>query len=156
MWYSQSENIYVREGTQFTLGGITYPAQWLNQATAEQKAEVGLQEVVYVGAPNNDKYYWVGEMWEAGTVTYVNTPKDLADVKAMRITETRNTAYSMLQPTDYIDLRNLRDPEYKLDWMMWREQVRTVASDFITAITNAEDVDTIAEMMPDWPLPPEV
>ena len=36
MYYSQAENKHITEYTQFTLGGITYPPQWLAQATLEQ------------------------------------------------------------------------------------------------------------------------
>ena len=37
MFYSKTQDKYIHEGTQFELDGVTYPPQWLYQATPEQK-----------------------------------------------------------------------------------------------------------------------
>ena len=44
MFYATKQDKYIVEGTAFELDGIQYPAVWLNQATAEQKAEARLRE----------------------------------------------------------------------------------------------------------------
>ena len=79
MYYSQTENKHITEYTQFTLGGITYPPQWLAQATPEQKAAIGLVEVATVGTREDDRFYWVSESLEGATLTITNTPKLLDD-----------------------------------------------------------------------------
>jgi len=79
MYYSQTENKHISEYTQFTLGGITYPQQWLAQATPEQKAAIGLEEVVVTGSRADDRFYWVSENLVGASLTYTNTPKLLDD-----------------------------------------------------------------------------
>lgn len=79
MYYSQTENKHITEYTQFTLGGITYPPQWLAQATPEQKAAIGLEEVSTVGTREDDRFYWVSESLVGATRTITNTPKLLDD-----------------------------------------------------------------------------
>lgn len=155
MFYAESENKYIHEGTQFTLNGITYPSQWLNQATEEQKQAIGLEEVTYTNSPKSDKYYWVSQEFNGATVTYVNNPKDLDSIKTNEINQTKSTAYSILQPTDYIDLRNLRDPSYKPEWITWRDQVRQAASDHISAIEAAATIEDIEQLTLVWPEQPQ-
>ncbi len=79
MYYSQTENKHITEFTQFTLGGITYPPQWLAQASPEQKAAIGLVEVTTVGTREDDRFYWVSESLVGATLTITNTPKLLDD-----------------------------------------------------------------------------
>ena len=45
MFYKAPDQ-YINEGCQFTIDGVTYPANWLNQSTPEQKAALGLEEVI--------------------------------------------------------------------------------------------------------------
>ena len=147
MFYAQSENKYIQEGTQFELGGITYPAQWMAQATPEQKSAIGLQEVVATNSPKSDQYYWVSQTLDGATLTYVNTPKDLDTVKATALAQIDATAYSILQPNDWIDTRNLRDPSYKPEWITWRESIRQTAKDTVTAINTCVTVDGVETVM---------
>ena len=154
MFYSKSHNKYIQEGSQFELDGVTYPPQWLNQATLEQKQAIGLEEVIETNSPFDSKYYWTGETLEGAVKTYTGTPKDINDIKTLRINEVKNQAYSILQPTDYIDLRNLRDPSYKPEWITWRDSIRSTASTTIDVINSAETVDQVAAIQVEWPLAP--
>lgn len=171
MFYNAEYNKYVNEGSAFELGGVQYPAVWLNQSTAEQKAQVGLVEVVATNSPADDRFYWVSSTLNGAELTYVNTPKQLDDseeldesgklVKTVGLKTTwsaqvKQMAYTMLQPTDYIDTRNLRDPNYKVDWMLWREQVRTYSESTVTAIEACTTVDELAALVTsmEWPHDP--
>ncbi len=171
MFYNKEFNKYVVEGTAFELGGVQYPAIWLNQATAEQKAAIGLQEVVATNSPADDRFFWVSSTLNEAELTYVNTPKQLNDseepdesgklVKTIGLKTTwsaqvKTTAYSLLQPTDYIDLRNLRDPNYKVDWMLWRDQVRAYSESTVTGIEACTTVDELAAVVTsmEWPHDP--
>ena len=156
MFYSKQYDKYIAEGTAFTLGEVQYPSNWLNCASAKEKAEAGLVEVTVVGSPANDAYYWVSTTLENGVMIYVNTPKELSAVQETAASQVKSSAYSLLQPTDYIDLRNLRDPSYKPDWMTWRDAVRqesTKATGAITAATTVEEVQAAVEAVV-WPKDP--
>lgn len=154
MFY-KSPNTYINEGTQFTIDGVTYPSNWLNQSTLEQKTALGLQEVVASNQPFDPKYYWTGETLNGATLTYTGTAKDLDVVKKDALASIDSQAYSILQPTDYIEARNIRNPEYKLDWMLWRDSIRATAKAAIADITAATDVDTIAALTITWPNDPD-
>lgn len=172
MFYATKQNKYIVEGTAFELDGVQYPAVWLNQSTAEQKAKIGLVEVIATDAPADARFYWVSEQLNGAELTYVNTPKQLEDteepdesgklVKTVGLKTTwaeqvKNMVYSMLQPTDYIDLRNLRDPNYKLDWMLWREAVRNKSGEVVAAIEACTTVDELATVVANiqWPHDPD-
>jgi hypothetical protein len=90
-------------------------------------------------------------------VSFTATAKDLADCKKQVLSSVKDQTYSLLQPTDYIDLRNLRDPEYKLDWMDWRDAIRVQAKAQVGLITACKDVAELAALPsvewannPDW------
>lgn len=147
MFYCTTNGQYINEGTQFEIDGITYPSVWLNQSTPEQKAALGLEEVIATNSPFNPVYYWTGETLDGATLTYTGTPKDLADVQKQAVAQVDSTAYSILLPTDYVEARNLRNPDYKLDWMLWRDSIRATAKATMTAIGGATTVDEVATIM---------
>lgn len=157
MFYCTLNNSYINEGTQFTIDGITYPAQWLNQSTPEQKAELGLEEVVATNQPYNPVYYWTGEILDKATLTYTGTPKDLLDVQNNAVTQVRQSAYTLLLPSDWMVVKAFEtSTPINPDWNTWRASVRTTAQDTITAIQSATDVDGVASVMSNinWPLQP--
>jgi len=172
MWYSKSENKYVVEGTAFVLNEVQYPANWLNIASLYEKLDIGLQEVTVANERGDDRFYWVSENLDGAVLTYVNTTKQLDDseeedessklvkttgLKTTWTEQVKSTVYTLLQPTDYIDLRNLRDPEYKVDWMMWREAVRAKSSEVVAAIKACTTVDELATVVTqiEWPHDPD-
>jgi hypothetical protein len=172
MFYNKEFNKYVVEGNAFELDGVQYPANWLNLSTPEEKAAVGLQEVIATNSPADERFYWVWSELNGAELTYVNAPKQLDDseepdesgklVKTTGLKTTwagqiKNMVYTMLQPTDYIDIRNLRDPEYKVDWMTWRESVRTYSASTVTSIEACTTVDELANIVTnlDWPKDPD-
>ena len=156
MFYCTTDGQYIQEGTQFVIDGITYPPQWLNQSTPEQKTELGLEEVVATNSPYNPVYYWTGEVLEEATLTYTGTAKDLVDIQKQAVAQVNQTAYALLLPTDYVEARNLRNPDYKLDWMLWRDSIRATAKTYINAINATTDVDGVASIMSSivWPNDP--
>jgi hypothetical protein len=153
MFY-KAPNTYIIEGSPFTLDGNQYPANWLNLSTPQEKEELGLVEVTYIGSPKNDKYYWVSSELENGVLTYTNTPKDLDTCKSDDITSVKNKTFSTLQPTDYIETRNLRDPSYKPEWITWRDSVRQTSQSAIVDIQACTSVDELSELVISWPEQP--
>lgn len=147
MFYRQVSNQYINEGTQFTIDDVTYPSNWLNQSTPEQKAALGLEEVIATNSPYNPTYYWTGETLNGAELTYTGTPKDLDVVKKDALAQIDSMAYSILLPTDFIEARNVRNPEYKVDWMTWRDSIRATAKTAMASVSSSEDVDSIATVM---------
>jgi hypothetical protein len=155
MFYRKDSNQYITEGMPFTIDGVQYPSNWLNLSTAEDKAAIGLEEVVATNAPADQKYYWVSEVLNGAEKTYTNTPKDLDDCKAQAVSEAKTQAYSLLQPTDYVEVRNLKDPTYKPEWVTWRDSVRSACTARVAEIATVKDVDELAALGNiNWPADP--
>ena len=157
MFYYPPNNQYINEGMPFTIDGVDYPANWLNLSTPEQKEELGLEEVIVTNSPANQTYYWVSEELSGATLTYINTPKDLDQCKALAVSQTNSTAYSLLFPSDWMVVRNQETgwpvPE---DWTTYRAAVRSTADQAKIDIAAAVDVDALAALVIDWPVSPDV
>lgn len=148
MFYSSTDGQYIQEGSQFVIDGISYPAQWLNQSTAEQKAAIGLEEVIATNSPANQSYYWVSEELDGPSLTYVNTPKDLTDVKTNSIGQINSTAYSLLFPTDWMVVKAFEtSTKVPTAWNTWRADIRTQATGYVSQVEAANDVDAVATVM---------
>jgi len=123
------------QGTPFKdANGTQYPANWLNLSTAEEKAAIGITEVADP-AIYNDKFYWS-----------VDNPKDLFTCQSNEVNATNAAVFSLLSPTDYIDIRNLRDATYKPEWMTWRDTIRTQAKAQVLAITSCATIEELAAL----------
>ena len=84
MFYSTTDGQYINEGQAFTIGDVQYPANWLNLSTPEEKLAIGLEEVIATNSPASDIYYWVSSTLDKASLTYTNTPKDLAYSNILR------------------------------------------------------------------------
>ena len=158
MFYSTTTGQYIQEGTAFELNDIFYPANWLNLSTPEQKAELGLEEVVATNSPANQTYYWVSETLNGPSLTYTNTPKDLTGVKTNAINQVNSTAYSILLPTDWMVVKAVEtSTKVAPAWDSWRQSIRTTATATVSAIEGATDVDQVANIMGsiNWPKDPD-
>jgi len=142
MFYREQSNQYISEGTSFSIDGTSYPSNWLNMTSPEEKSALGLVEVTDANSPEDGRFYWVSDTLVGAVRTYLNTPKDLDGLKATWAAQIRATAYSMLVTTDYMDSRKANDPEYvpSADWITWRASVRTAASEAVVAINAAADI----------------
>lgn len=148
MWYSTTDGQYIQEGTQFTIGGITYASNWLNLSTPEQKSAIGLEEVIATNSPANDQYYWVSTELNGPSLTYINTPKNLTDVKSNALSQVNSTAYSLLFPSDWMVVKAFEtSTPINPDWNTWRASIRATADSTRTAVTAAQNVDAVATIM---------
>ena len=157
MFYSSTDGQYIQEGNAFQIGDIFYPANWLNLSTPEEKAEIGLEEVVATNSPKSDVYYWVSSTLDKATLTYTNTPKDLTSVKSNALSTVNNTAYSLLFPSDWMVVKAVEtSTPINPDWNTYRASVRSTADQTRTAVTAAQDVDAVATIMDAiaWPKSP--
>lgn len=156
MFYHQSTNQYINEGQPFEIDGTSYPANWLNCATPEQKAELGFVEVTDSNQPEDDRFYWVSATLNGAVRTYTNTPKDLAGLKTQWTAQIRATAYSMLLPSDWMVVKATEtQTPVPSDWNTYRAAVRTACANAVTAILAATDVPALqVAVQVAWPKDP--
>ena len=154
MFYSSSDGQYIQENTPFSINGIQFPANWLNHASPEEKASVGLEEVVTVGERGDDRFYWTGESLVGATLTYTNTPKQLEDLVSSWVSQINATANSLLAATDWMIIRKAeRKTAIPADVTTYRNDVVTEANrltDAIKAVTTVEELISVVSSQ-NWP-----
>lgn len=151
-------------GTPFTLNGVEYPANWCNLSTPEEKASIGMVDVIY-GTQANDQYYWVSQdapVYNAATnqvdINFTSTPKDLTKVKESSISQINNTAYTILLPTDWMVVKAVEtSTTVSHVWNVWRQSIRTTAATAVSAVEGAANVDEVQTVMSgiSWPPSPD-
>jgi hypothetical protein len=152
MFYSTTTNTYIQEGTAFEINEIQYPQNWLNLSTPQEKAEIGLEEVIATNSPANQQYYWVSQELNGATLTYINNPKDLDTCKTNAVSQLRTTAYTMLLPTDWMVVKSVEtSTPIPSDWNTWRASIRTTCENAITAVNACTNVDELAQLTVTWP-----
>jgi hypothetical protein len=136
-----------------TPDGTQYPANWLRLSTLEEKEAIGITEC---DDPKSwdERFYW-GYDAEGHLI-----PKDHGQLVQQWTAQTRTTANSLLQPTDWIIIREAdngkaADPVLKT----WREQIRLAAGSKVYEIEHTADTDALAAYItgadyPAWPVDP--
>jgi len=133
--------------------GVKYPANWLRLSTEAEKEAIGITWVP--DPPQYDgRFYW-GYDAEGHLI-----PKDHAQLVEQWTNQTRYTANTLLQPTDWIIIREAdngkaADPLTKI----WREDIRLTAGTKNAAIAATTTTDELAAYItgPDynvWPSDP--
>jgi hypothetical protein len=132
----------------FEHDGISYPANWLRLATPEEREAIGITEEPDP-APYDQRFYWGPDL-----------PKDHAQLVEQWTQQTRHTANTLLQPTDWIIIREAdngapADPLIKT----WREDIRLATGTKIDAIAATADTAELAAYItgadyPAWPTDP--
>lgn len=140
--------------TPFEHDGTSYPANWLRLASPEERAAIGITEVVEQPRPD-DRFYWVSGPDANGDYTAI--PKDLDGLKKTWTAQFKQTAYTMLAPSDWLVIRKQEnDTPIPADWTTYREAVRTTCALAITDIDLASDIDGFiyAVTTVQWPKDP--
>lgn len=156
--------LLVPAGTPFEWDGVQYPANWTTLATPEEKAAIGMVDVVYASMPNQT-YYWVSEnapVYNAQTnqvdITYTATAKDLTGVKTNAINQINATSYSLLFPTDWMVVKATEtSTAVPPAWNTWRQSVRNTATTAVNSVEGATNVDAVAAVVSSiaWPPNPD-
>ena len=156
MFYHAASSQYIQDGA-FSVNGTSYPAGWLNATSAEEKAAVGLVEVTYEGAREDDRFYWVTENRNGAVISYTNTAKDLATLKTQWKNTTNAAAYSMLLQSDWMVVKALETSStVAAAWTTYRAAVRTAAATAVAAIEAAADVPALQTVVQvTWPNDPD-
>jgi hypothetical protein len=157
MFYRQASNQYITEGQSFEIAGTSYPANWLNCSTPEEKTALGLVEVTDSNSPEDDRFYWVSAALNGAVRTYTNTPKDLAALKTQWTAQIRASAYSMLLPSDWMVVKAMEtQTTVPTEWNTYRAAVRTACANAVTAVNAATDVPALqVAVQVVWPKDPD-
>lgn len=126
--------------TPFTSNDIQYPANWLRMTTLEEKEAIGITEVA---EPDryDDRYYWG-----------VGNPKDLDQCKANLIAQIKQTAGSMLSPTDWKIIRATETgTSIDAETLAARSAIRTASNTNEAAVAACATVDELAALQLIWP-----
>ena len=156
MFYHAASSQYIQDGAPFTVNRTSYPAGWLNATSADEKAAVGLVEVTYAGAREDDRFYWVSESRNGAVISYTNTPKDLAALKTQWKAQINQNAYALLLPSDWMVVKAIEtSTTIPADWTAYRAAVRTAAATAVAAIDASADVLALqAAVQVTWPNDP--
>jgi hypothetical protein len=133
--------------------GVQYPSNWLRLSTAAEREAIGIRELP--DPPQWDqRFYWGYD--DDGQLI----PKDHAQLVEQWTATTRTTAGTLLQPTDWIIIREAdngkaADPALK----QWREGIRQASGVKIAAIADTADTAELASYItgteyPVWPADP--
>ena len=119
----------------FTNNGISYPANWLRLTTLEEKQAIGITEVPDPIQPVWDQRFYWG----------VDNPKDHAGLVDLWVSNVKQTAGSLLAPSDWYVTRNAENgsaiPQDVLDR---REEIRNYSNVKEITLTATTSTDELA------------
>lgn len=125
-----------------TPDGTQYPANWLRLATIEQKEAIGITEEPDQ-IPHDQRYFW-GYDQEGNLI-----PKDLEQLKTQHIHQTKETANTLLTPTDWYITRkferSIEVPENIVDYRATVLQVSNQREALIEAVVTVEELKNLYE-----------
>lgn len=138
----------------FTHDGIQYPANWLRLSTLEEKEAIGITEVP--DPPTYDQRFYWGYDQDGQLI-----PKDHAQLCEQWVNQTRQTANTLLQPTDWMVVREIDNgTAMSADWKVWREDVRLATNAKVLSIGETTDTAELAAYITGteysaWPANPD-
>ena len=126
----------LRYDVPFDHDGFQYPANWLRNATLEEKQAIGITEVADVVEPYYDQRFYWG----------VDNPKDHGELKTLWLANTRQTARQLLSETDWYVLRFIETSEaIPSDIADKRNRYRELSNKKEQAIAATANTDELAE-----------
>lgn len=118
---------------------VQYPANWLRLSSADDRAALGISWVNDAVA-YNQKFYW-GYDSDGNLI-----PKTYTDLQTNWVAQTKQTANTMLQPSDWRVIKaKERGTTMNAGWKTWRQTIRTECATKVTAI---EDCAKIGDVSP--------
>ena len=139
---------------QLTIGDIKYPSNIHNLWSEAELKAIGVYIVVIDNTNYKDSKYYINTDQSFAfasnkvTATYgTATARDLDTLKTSHCETIDNQAYSLLQPNDWMVVRNAESSKaIPSDWLDYRVAVRTAATDMKTKINAVSDVDALAAL----------
>lgn len=135
--------------TAFKHDGLSYPSNWLRLSSQADKEALGITEVADPVRPDDRFYYVDGNNH--------GVPKDLVDLKKTWTAQVDQTAYTLLQPSDWMVVRKQEiGTDIPADWLTYRSAVRTAAATHKANLNGAADFDAFVLVATSltWPRDP--
>jgi hypothetical protein len=159
--------------TPFTANEISYPANWLRLASAEEKAAIGITEVADIDMNFDNRFYWSKDLPKAledkeevdqdGNPLYVKVldktdpenpqmvdsdkPLITRGLKYQFIQQVKQTAGSILSQTDWMVIRKAeRDVAIPTATVAYRASVVAKAEELEIAIKAVTTVEELASL----------
>lgn len=180
--------VYTRPKS-ITVGDIQYPSNIFMLWTSSELEAIGIYEVVIDNGPSDNPDYKNQEYYINTNQTFAfadgvvtasygtataraldDTTTDGVVTRGLKYTHSQtidNQAYSLLQPNDWMVVRNAESSKaIPSDWLDYRVAVRTAASSMRTKINAVANVDALAALyvyndatppvrpLGDWPTEP--
>ncbi len=125
--------------TPFEANGTLYPANWLRLAAPAEREAIGITEVP--DPPSYDqRFYW------GYTASGTLIPKDHGGLVTLWSDTTRQTANSLLSPTDWVVVRELDNgTPVPSGIKAWRQQVRYACEGKVSMIALTMDTPALAD-----------
>jgi hypothetical protein len=130
-----------------TPDGTQYPANWLRLSSPEDRAAIGITEVpdppVY-----DQRFYW-GYDQEGELI-----PKDHGQLVEQWVQQTKTTAFTLMQPTDWYFVREQDNgTPVPIEIKDERQLVRDASKEKVSAIEATVDTNELAAYItgPDYP-----
>ena len=159
------------EGTSFyDANGVQYGSGWLNQATEEQKAAIGITWVADP-APFDTRFYWdtdlpkaledklevkedgsplYKQVYDKATESMVDTTEQVVTkgLKSQFVAQVKDTAGKLLNATDWYVIRKAeRNVEVPSDIVLKRTQIVTESNRLETDIQASTTVEALIEVL---------
>jgi hypothetical protein len=117
----------------FTLDGVQYPSNWIRLASPEEREAIGITEEPDP-APYDQRFYWGPGL-----------PKDHTELVAQWTAQTRTTAGTLIQPTDWMVIRQ-QDNGTPIDPTTkgWRNDLRLACELKISGIEATTTTEELA------------
>jgi hypothetical protein len=131
------DDIPLAVGVAFNHNGISFPSNWAQLFTAEDKAQYNIIEVPDP-EPFNERFYWGP-----------NNPKNLSEIKAMLIRQIKESTGNSLSSTSWM-VERFNDPTSRKpipqNVLDYRTTIRTMSDEYEVQINEAMSVDELAVM----------
>jgi hypothetical protein len=123
----------------FEANGTLYPANWLRLASPAERAAIGITEEP--DAPTYDqRFYW------GYTASGTLIPKDHGQLVTQWTDQTRQTANSLLTPTDWMVVREADNGAAVPSGIRsWRQDIRYACEGKVTTLTLTQDTPGLAD-----------
>ena len=136
-----------------TPDGTQYASNWLRLSTPQQREAIGITEVP--DPPSYDQRFYWGYDQDGQLI-----PKDHEQLVKQWTQQTRTTANTLLQPTDWIVIREA-DNGTPVDPPLrgWREDIRLATGEKVSTIESTLDTEELADYITSsgyivWPSDP--
>jgi hypothetical protein len=133
-----------------TSNGTQYPANWLRLSTLEEKEAIGITEVP--DPPTWDQRFYWGYDQDGQLI-----PKDHAGLVTLWENQTKNTANTLLAPTDWMVVREADNgTACPADTKSWRQLIRISCETKVANVGATTTTDELAAYItgsdyPVWP-----